>query len=237
MKDKENSGRPAAAPAALGLRERGKMEKLRRIKAAAREVFLEKGFESATTREIAQRADVAIGTIFVYAADKRDLLMLIINNDLDAVNDAGGKVLQKDLPLIELVMKFFTVRYNYWAKEAPLSRAAVQETSDFLAESTSRGAETSRFYARRTNIVAMLTTIVSQKQAQKKIADTASPELIAALFMTIYLTEVRRWLAQDNPKPSAGLARLRELLSLAVRGIGPAEDEVPALRKASPRKR
>ena len=76
------------APAKLGLRERGKLEKRRRIRQAARDVFLEKGYDDATTREIAERADVAIGTLFVYAKDKRDLLMMIINDDLDQLNQS-----------------------------------------------------------------------------------------------------------------------------------------------------
>ncbi len=212
----------------LGLRERGKQDKLRRIKLAAREVFLEKGYEEATTREIAQRAEVAIGTVFVYAADKRDLLMMIINNDLDLVNDKGVKALQTDQPLIELLMKFFTLRYKYWAKAPKLSRAAVQETSDFLVQTTDRGAETSHFYARRTNVATMLAELIRRKQEQKKIACAASPELIAALFMTIYLTEVRRWLSQPDPKPTPGLKQLRALLSLAIQGLDPAKDEVPS---------
>lgn len=220
------TGKSATVPA-LGLRERSKQDKLRRIKQAAREVFLEKGFDDATTREIAQRADVAIGTVFVYAADKRDLLMLIINNDLDAVNEKGEKALQSDLPLLDQLMKFFTFRYTYWAKEPPLSRAAVQETADFLAETTDKGKETSRFYARRSNISAMLTELARRKQEAGKIADTAAPELIAGLIMTIYLTEVRRWLAQGTPKPAAGLARLRALLALAIQGLGPTGAEVP----------
>ena len=227
MKD-DTTGKSTQAPA-LGLRERGKLDKLRRIKLAAREVFLEKGFDDATTREIALRADVAIGTVFVYAADKRDLLMLIINNDLDTVNEKGEKALQSDLPLLDQLMKFFTLRYNYWAKEPQLSRAAVQETADFLAETTDKGKETSRFYARRSNISAMLTQLALQKQNEGKIAKTASPDLIAALFMTIYLTEVRRWLAQDNPKPTAGLNRLRSLLALAIQGLGPVGAEKPTV--------
>src|SRR5690606_20301196 len=110
---------PSVAPATaseLGLRERGKLDKLRRIKQAARDVFLEKGYEAATTREIAQRAEVAIGTIFVYAEDKRDLLMMIVNNDLDAITEKGAKLLRRDEPLIDLLMAFFGLRYRYWAK-------------------------------------------------------------------------------------------------------------------------
>src|SRR6478735_5322413 len=73
----------------LRQRERNKLDKLRRIKAAARELFLEQGYDNATTREIARRADVGLGTLFSYASDKRDLLFLIYNDDQDTITAAA----------------------------------------------------------------------------------------------------------------------------------------------------
>ena len=67
-------GADQRARAALGQRERNKLDKLGRIKDAARGLFLAKGFDDTTTREIATRAGAGIGTIFVYAENKRDLL-------------------------------------------------------------------------------------------------------------------------------------------------------------------
>jgi len=46
------------------------------LQAAAR-VFAERGYASATTRQIGQAADVAEGTLYNYFASKRDLLMAI----------------------------------------------------------------------------------------------------------------------------------------------------------------
>ena len=48
----------------LGQRERNKRDKLRRIKAAAWELFLDKGYDATTTREIAVKAGVGLGTVF-----------------------------------------------------------------------------------------------------------------------------------------------------------------------------
>ncbi|WP_256735273.1 helix-turn-helix domain-containing protein, partial [Variovorax sp. dw_954] len=70
----------------VGLRARSKVDKRRRIMEAARAVFIEHGYDAATTREIAQRAEVSTGTVFVYARDKRDLLLQVVNDELDALN-------------------------------------------------------------------------------------------------------------------------------------------------------
>ena len=56
---------------APGLRERGKRDRLQRPQHAAAEVVRTRGYDAATTREIAQLADVSGGTVFVYARDKR----------------------------------------------------------------------------------------------------------------------------------------------------------------------
>jgi AcrR family transcriptional regulator len=62
------------SPPLNGRRELNKIDKLRRITDAARLTFETRGYDDATIREIARRAKVALGTIFTYAADKRDFL-------------------------------------------------------------------------------------------------------------------------------------------------------------------
>src|SRR4051812_33649121 len=63
-----------AAPPRLGRREQSKVDKRARIQRAAWDLFTTVGYEETTTREVAERADVAVGTLFLYAEDKRDLL-------------------------------------------------------------------------------------------------------------------------------------------------------------------
>jgi len=58
----------------LGRRERKKLDMLRRIRAAAAELFREKGYDATTVEEIAERADVAKGTFFNYYPRKDALL-------------------------------------------------------------------------------------------------------------------------------------------------------------------
>ena len=62
------------AEARLGLRERNKAEKLQRIRKAARALFIKRGYDDTTMRDIAKRAEVGFGTLFTYASDKRAFL-------------------------------------------------------------------------------------------------------------------------------------------------------------------
>jgi AcrR family transcriptional regulator len=63
-----------AEAAVEGRRERKKRELRTRIYEAARQLFLERGFEATTVVEIAEAADVAQGTFFNHFASKNDLL-------------------------------------------------------------------------------------------------------------------------------------------------------------------
>ncbi|MCM6761878.1 TetR/AcrR family transcriptional regulator [Rathayibacter sp. ZW T2_19] len=66
-------------PAPVGRRERNKLEKLERITAAASELFAEHGVDEVTTQQIADRADIGTGTLFLYAKTKGELLLLVQN--------------------------------------------------------------------------------------------------------------------------------------------------------------
>jgi AcrR family transcriptional regulator len=226
---------PAASHAVpdrtLGLRERNKLDKRQRIKAAARATFIEKGYDAATTREIAMRADVAIGTLFVYAKDKRDLLLLIVNDELEEATERAFDAVKKKAPLIDQVTAFFKVRYEIWASEPALARPAVRETHAWLAGEDPGEGEVARFYARRTRTVDALRQLIAGKQAQGEIVADERPELIASLLMTIYMTEVRRWLTTPTPQVEAGIAKLRDVLRLAMKGIY-APEHAPARKTA-----
>ncbi|MEU4385771.1 TetR/AcrR family transcriptional regulator [Promicromonospora sp. NPDC023805] len=64
----------------VGRRERNKQLKLERIMAAASELFAERGVDEVTTQEIADKADIGAGTLFLYAKTKGELLLLVQNS-------------------------------------------------------------------------------------------------------------------------------------------------------------
>ena len=67
-------------PTPLGRRERNKQAKLDRIVAAAGELFAEYGVDDVTTQQIADKADIGAGTLFLYAKSKGELLLMVQNS-------------------------------------------------------------------------------------------------------------------------------------------------------------
>ena len=82
---------PTPAPG-TSLRERKKTAKQERILEAATRLFAEKGYEAATTAEIAEAAEVGVGTLFRYAGSKAELLVAVMNNRFAEGIEAGRRL-------------------------------------------------------------------------------------------------------------------------------------------------
>jgi TetR/AcrR family transcriptional regulator len=93
-----------AAPEALGRRERNKQQKLDRITAAARELFSEYGVDEVTTQQVADKADVGTGTLFLYAKTKAELLLLVHNVKYDEALDRGIREAERAPGVLDGVM-------------------------------------------------------------------------------------------------------------------------------------
>ncbi len=83
-----NMQQPTPAPG-TSLRERKKTAKQERILESATRLFAEKGYEAATTAEIAEAAEVGVGTLFRYAGSKAELLVAVMNNRFAEGIEAG----------------------------------------------------------------------------------------------------------------------------------------------------
>jgi AcrR family transcriptional regulator len=66
-------------------------DKRLRIFEAANALFTERGYDAVGTQEIAERADVAAGTVFRYASSKAELLLMVYNRELRDAIDVGAR--------------------------------------------------------------------------------------------------------------------------------------------------
>ncbi len=202
-----------------GVRERNKAERRRRVLEAARAVFLEHGYENATTRDIAARAGVAVGTVFVYARDKRDLLMMIVNDDLEALTDSSLANLRREGPFLDKLIALFEPRYRYWVRDPELSTFALHETASARVKDVP--SETERFYRRRYRMLDHIAELVAEEQRAGRLGKPDDPQTIALFLMGTYLAHARFWLSERNPQVPDGIVRLRRQLELAMNGLKP----------------
>lgn len=88
----------------IGRRERNKQAKLDRIVAAARELFAEHGVDEVTTQQIADKADIGTGTLFLYVKSKGDLLLLVQNSGYASALNEGRNAAGSITDTLEAVM-------------------------------------------------------------------------------------------------------------------------------------
>lgn len=93
-----------AQPPTVGRRERNKLQKLERITAAASELFAERGVDEVTTQQIAEKADVGTGTLFLYAKTKGELLLLVQNRHYARALEQGAAAAQAEPDVVDAIM-------------------------------------------------------------------------------------------------------------------------------------
>jgi AcrR family transcriptional regulator len=88
----------------VGRRERNKQAKHQRIVTAASELFAEHGVDEVTTQQIADKADIGTGTLFLYAKTKGELLLLVQNAQYAAALEKGRAAAETTRDVLDSVM-------------------------------------------------------------------------------------------------------------------------------------
>lgn len=198
-------------------REANKFNKRQQIKLAAKELFGEQGYEGATLRDIANKAQVALGTVMLYAQDKKDLVLLMYNDEIEnALKVAGGKI-TANRTVLENLCAFFQVFYDRYAENLRLARAYLQ--INFFAE----GMNTATLKVHRAHKRRLATTIVEMGQAQGTLRSDVPAERMAEQILLLHRAAVRVWIADEQPSVKKGLAELKKILTLQIEGLSPSK--------------
>jgi AcrR family transcriptional regulator len=200
----------------LGQRERNKRDKLLRIKNAAHDLFVSKGYDDTTTREIAVRAGVGMGTVFTYAANKRDLLFLIANEDLKELTRKAASDISPDASLMTNVMAIFRNHYEFYSRQPELSRLMLREMLFYDS-----GQQANQFKTTREKLMSLICEAVRFAQQNKTVRTSEDARTVGWMLFCIYQVESRNWLSEANLDLKEGLDRLAHLLRICLAGIGP----------------
>lgn len=202
----------------LSRREAVKREKRRRIIAAARRVFTAEGFERATTQEIARLARIATGTLFLYARDKRELLLMVFNDELESITDASIAAPDASAALLDQLIAFYRPRFEFWVRDVPLARLVTGEV--YASRGPAEvGVELARVVARQQRMVSELERKVAA-YAHREGAELAAPAAtIASGIHYLYVGELRVWLSGPQPDVDTAVANLAGFWTLFLHGI------------------
>jgi AcrR family transcriptional regulator len=208
--------RSRGRPNELGLRERHKIDKLERIAVASQDLFGRLGYDGTTLKEIADKAGIALGTLALYAKDKRDLILLVFNRNIPRLVNAGRARVSPSQLLEENMLVFFEPFYRAYAKDLTLYRIILNHGQ--LADQAA-GIHSQEFVRIRVALLGSLAEIIRQGQANGECEAYGDVELLARSFYNLYFAAVRGWIYTPEPKVKAGLAELHRLFVLQMRGL------------------
>ncbi len=174
-----------------------------------------KEYDEVTMRQIARRAGVALGTLFLYADHKLDLLFLAVNDELEKALREAEQSVKVAGSLLEDLVAAFRPFYRYYARQPHLSRTVLREMI-FIE----KGRQVKRFLELRERLTALCLRSVVDAAARREIAKPQDPDFVGWVLFGVYQVELRRWLWMEKSTERHGIARLRQALELVVHGLG-----------------
>jgi AcrR family transcriptional regulator len=196
----------------LGRSERNKARKLDRIKSAARRLFGRKGFERTSIGEIARAADVGIGTVFLYAPSKQQLLVLCFRDEVGTAIDEGFRTAPR-APLIDQAMHIFGAMISHSRRNIDLARVFVRELTCTPDDAVCGVSEVmDRYYSQ-------MKALIEAAQRRGEIRSDVRPDLLALNLFSLYVCFLQRWLSGSSPSPEFPSPGLREVLETQFLGL------------------
>ena len=196
----------------MGRRARRKTETLHRIEDAGWRLFRTRGYEATSTREIAEAADIAAGTLFNYFPEKRSLLIHLMQREIDGAVSRAFDTMPPSTLEGELRHVFAALTQCY-ASERRLGRVFIKE---LLFTDGKHRAESAAWTF---DLVKRIAGLVRSAQRRGELDPAIEPmEAAQQIFSTHYFGLVT-WLGGTIPSRVAQEEQFQASLRLLLRGL------------------
>ena len=183
----------AAAPAGARLAQ-NQLRRMRRIVDAAVELAQAGGFEAVRLRDVADRSDVALGTLYKYFRSKEDILLFALNEEIERLEDALGARPPTAGSAYERSSEFFRRGTRALARRPQLARAMVRAMAAGDADTVMKLASLQLRVARL--VVATLRGQAPALDAPlEQPTGTAHEQAVANTLMNVWFSSLVGWAA------------------------------------------
>jgi TetR/AcrR family transcriptional regulator, cholesterol catabolism regulator len=196
-----------------GLRAQRKAETRARVRDAAWQLFTTQGFDATTTKEIAEQAGIATGTVFVHARDKNDLLMLAMHDRLAETTGAALATLNPELSFIDNLLPVFHALYCMYGEHPELSAAFIR--ANLGADGPHAAALNSLTLA----FLERLATLVRFAQERHEVRPEIAAQHAATHLFSLYYAGLVACIHGYAPWKHAAATLLRPQLELLMQGL------------------
>jgi len=188
-------------------------DKRERILKAAIKVFARDGFFLAKVEEIAQVADVATGTIYLYFENKDDLMISIFEEEMVPIIDHMRQELAQQQSATDKLRIFINEHLNLIQDHpdmAQLMQVELRQSSKFL-----HGYEGTRFR----EYLAIIGDIFKAGQAQKEFRDDINPSIFKQVLFGAVDQIATNWTLSQTKRIHLS-ASAQQISSIILQGIG-----------------
>jgi len=166
----------------VGAREQQKKETRALLLKTARELFEERGFRKTTIKQVAEKAGVAVGTVFVHFPDKSALLAASFIGSIDEVVEKAFEEVPKDKGIVEILLHFARHLYSWYRHDPELTKHLLKESLFLGGESGEQSREQTEAFIFR------LMAFVEEAKERGEL-DKALDNFLASLsFFASYFT-------------------------------------------------
>jgi len=159
---------------------------------AATQVFAEKGFFGAQVADVARRAGVAAGTVYLYFKGKDDLLISLFNRTMREAIDEGRQLLTTVSDPVARLQRFAELHLGRLGRDRALAvvfQVELRQSTKFMAEfSTTRLRE----------YLGLIRDTIALGQARGDFRTDVSPTLCAKLLFGALDEMATNWILTDR---------------------------------------
>ena len=197
----------------MGRRERRKEETLRRIEEAGWRLFASQGYEATSTRQIAEAADIAVGTLFNYFPEKRSLLIHLMQAQID---DAATEAFETmaAVGIEDQLTHLFASLTRCYARDRRLSRVFIKEL--LFTDGTQRTTTAAWTF----RLVQRVAGLIDQARRRGEVDAGLEPMNAAQQVFSTHYFGMVTWLGGTIPSRTAQEDQFKSALGLLFRGIG-----------------
>jgi len=173
-----------------GRRERNKREKRDRIVATARSLFQKQGYANTTVQQISKGAQIAAGTLFLYAKSKEDLLILVFTNEMMELIENAYREIDSAAPFLDQVSALFKRFIAYHARDVAIARELIREIT-FLSNRDRAADLVAITQAITDKLVAFADAAADRRELDSRI----DRHVLANCLFSIYYQQLQTWLS------------------------------------------
>jgi len=206
----------SAGGAPVGLREKARIERYQNIRAAAEQLFNERGYEHTTTKEVAELAGVGEATLFRYVSNKHELLLLVIGERMDttlqAIEDADKELAANTSTArdyVERIYAIFRARARFYATDP-------ENVTSYLHHGFKAGSQLgAQSISQGDRVIALIAAILDDARKAGYLSADVDSLIVAQNCNGTYIHEILRTPARGF-RPEDLWEKLRERLRVQI---------------------